>query len=112
VGIYCNDLTTICFIIIYAVNHHLAPPGRVFPWYSRYRDLLLSVGGASDHETFDHPVASIIAISSLSPDPINEIHQLNNMSTPAVVFDKAYIDPTILKYYVLIHDNARGNIDK
>ncbi|KAF9096380.1 Trafficking protein particle complex 8 [Mortierella sp. AD031] len=68
-------------------------------------------GGASDHETFDHPVASIIAISSLSPDPINEIHQLNNMSTPALVFDKAYIDPTILKYYVLIHDNARGNAD-
>lgn len=93
-------------------NEYLnAPPGRVFPWYSRYRDLLLSTGGASDHETFDHPVASIIAISSLSPDPINEIHQLNNMSTPTLVFDKAYMDPTILKYYVLIHDNARGNID-
>ncbi|KAF9909923.1 Trafficking protein particle complex 8 [Linnemannia zychae] len=93
-------------------NEYLnAPPGRVYPWYSKYRDLLLSTGGASDHETFDHPVASIIAISSLSLDPINEIHQLNNMSTPTLIFDKAYMDPMILKYYVLIHDNTKGNID-
>ncbi|KAF9934889.1 Trafficking protein particle complex 8 [Linnemannia zychae] len=93
-------------------NEYLnAPAGRVFPWYWKYRDLLLSTGGASDHETFDHPVATIVAISSLSPDPISEIHQLNNMSTPAVAFDRAYIDPTTLKYYVLIHDNSKGNID-
>ncbi|KAF9190349.1 Trafficking protein particle complex 8 [Haplosporangium sp. Z 11] len=88
-----------------------APPERVFPWYTSYRDLFFSMGGVSDHETFDHPVACIVAISSLSPDPINEIHQMNNMSTPPIVFEKAFMDPAILKYYVLVHDCSKGNID-
>ncbi|KAG0226837.1 Trafficking protein particle complex 8 [Actinomortierella wolfii] len=66
--------------------------------------------GISDHETFDHPVACIIAISSLSADPINEIHYLNNMSTPQAAFDKGYMDPTTLKYYVLIHDCRKGDL--
>ncbi|KAF9116328.1 Trafficking protein particle complex 8 [Mortierella sp. AM989] len=84
---------------------------RIFPWYCRYRDLFFRTGGVSDHETFDHPVACVIAISSLSPDPINEIHQLNNMSTPPLVFEKSYMDPALLKYYVLIHDCSKGNLD-
>ncbi|KAF8977179.1 Trafficking protein particle complex 8 [Entomortierella lignicola] len=84
---------------------------RVFPWYCKYRDLFFWTGGVSDHETFDHPIACVIAISSLSPDPINEIHQLNNMSTPTIVFEKAYMDPTLLKYYILIHDCSKGNLE-
>ncbi|KAG0259994.1 Trafficking protein particle complex 8 [Mortierella polycephala] len=88
-----------------------APPERVFPWYTSYRDLFFSMGGVSDHETFDHPIACIVAISSLSPDPINEIHQMNNMSTPPIVFEKAFMDPAILKYYVLVHDCSKGNMD-
>jgi hypothetical protein len=51
-------------------------------------------------------------VSSLSPDPINEIHQLNNLSTPSIVFEKTFMDPSLLKYYVLIHDCAEGNLDK
>ncbi|KAG0366231.1 ER-golgi trafficking TRAPP I complex 85 kDa subunit-domain-containing protein [Gamsiella multidivaricata] len=88
-----------------------APAAHIFPWYSSYRDLFFSTNGVSDHETFEHPVACIIAISSLSVDPINEIHQLNNMSTPPIVFEKAFMDPALLKYYVLIHDCSKGNID-
>ncbi|KAF9360780.1 Trafficking protein particle complex 8 [Mortierella sp. AD094] len=89
-----------------------APTERVFPWYSRYRDLFFWTGGVSDHETFDHPIACVIAISSLSPDPINEIHELNKMSTPPLVFEKAYMDPALLKYYVLLHDCSKGNLDR
>ncbi|KAF9431013.1 Trafficking protein particle complex 8 [Podila epigama] len=88
-----------------------ASPERVYPWYTKYRDLFFLTGGVSDHESFDHPVACIIAVSSLSPDPINEIHQLNNMSTPSVVFEKTYMDPTLLKYHILIHDCSKGNLD-
>src|SRR5574338_370660 len=64
-------------------RRYIASSESIFPWYTRYRDLFLSTGGVADHETFDHPMACIIAISSSAPDPINEIHQLNNMSTPA-----------------------------
>ncbi|KAI1298025.1 Trafficking protein particle complex 8, partial [Mortierella claussenii] len=84
---------------------------RVFPWYTAYRDLFFCTGGVSDHETFEHPVACIIAISSLSPDPINEIHHLNHSSTPPLVFEKPFMDPALLKYYVLVHDCTKGNLD-
>ncbi|KAF9350587.1 Trafficking protein particle complex 8 [Mortierella sp. NVP85] len=93
------------------LNTLIATTEEVFPWYSGYRDLFFSTGGVSDHETFEHPVACVIAISSLSPDPINEVHQLNNMSTPPIVFEKAFMDPTLLKYYVLIHDCSKGTIE-
>ncbi|KAG0255917.1 Trafficking protein particle complex 8 [Actinomortierella ambigua] len=86
------------------------PAEKQFPWYTEYCNLLLSTGGISDHETFDHPVACIIAISSLSTDPINEIHYLTNVSTPQAAFDKGYMDPTTLKYYVLIHDCRKGDL--
>ncbi|KAG0313384.1 Trafficking protein particle complex 8, partial [Dissophora globulifera] len=88
-----------------------ASPERAFPWYTRYRDLFFNTGGVSDHETFDHPVACVIAISSMSQDPLNEIHQLNNMSTPPLVFERTFMDPSILKYYVLLHDCSKGNLD-
>ncbi|KAG0344580.1 Trafficking protein particle complex 8, partial [Podila humilis] len=88
-----------------------AQPEKVYPWYSKYRDLFFMTGGVSDHETFEHPVACVIAVSSLSPDAVNEIHQLNNMSTPSIVFEKTFMDPTLLKYYILIHDCSKGNLD-
>ncbi|KAF9320941.1 Trafficking protein particle complex 8 [Podila horticola] len=88
-----------------------APPEKVYPWYAKYRDVFFMTGGVSDHETFEHPVACVIAVSSLSPDPINEIHQLNNLSTPSIVFEKTFMDPSLLKYYVLIHDCTKGNLD-
>ncbi|KAF9439180.1 Trafficking protein particle complex 8 [Entomortierella beljakovae] len=42
--------------------------------------------------------------SNFLNDPIGELHQLNNMSTPSVVFEKAYMDPAMLKYYC--HGNS------
>ncbi|KAF9584424.1 Trafficking protein particle complex 8 [Lunasporangiospora selenospora] len=88
-----------------------ASADQVYPWYSKYRDLLLGTGGVTDHETFDHPVASIIAISSFSADPIGDIRKLISTSTSSVIFERAYMDPSILQYYILIHDNARGNLE-
>ncbi|RUP46788.1 ER-golgi trafficking TRAPP I complex 85 kDa subunit-domain-containing protein [Jimgerdemannia flammicorona] len=80
------------------------------PWYSEFRRLLFTFAGASEHETFDHPVAIIIAVSSANPDPINTLLRPYDPASPAPIFDKGFMDPNVLKYYVLIHDAHRTSI--
>ncbi|KAL1917610.1 uncharacterized protein VTP21DRAFT_4003 [Calcarisporiella thermophila] len=81
------------------------------PWYKEYKRLFANFGGISEHETFDHPVACIIAISSNNPEPMETLLQLYNITTPAPIFEKGFIDPNLLKYYVLIHDGHSTSLD-
>ncbi|CAB4404616.1 unnamed protein product [Rhizophagus irregularis] len=39
----------------------------ITPWYSEYRRLFFAFIGVSEHDTFDHPVACIIAVSFIRP---------------------------------------------
>lgn len=74
------------------------------PWYADFRKLVMSLRGISEHETFDHPVAVFIAISSSNPDPIGTITQLYNPNIPSFTIDRPFVDPNILRYYVVLHD--------
>ncbi|KAI9496625.1 ER-golgi trafficking TRAPP I complex 85 kDa subunit-domain-containing protein [Zychaea mexicana] len=65
---------------------------------------MLSLRGITEHETFDHPVAIMIVISSTNPDPMGTITQLYNPNIPSFTVDRPYVDPNILRYYVLLHD--------
>ncbi|CAG8551197.1 225_t:CDS:10 [Funneliformis mosseae] len=81
------------------------------PWYAEYRRLFFTFTGVTEHESFDHPVACIIAISSSNPDPENTLLQLYNDTTPAPIFEKGFMDPNILKYCVLLHDNHKETLE-
>ncbi|CAI2163877.1 1745_t:CDS:10 [Funneliformis geosporum] len=83
----------------------------ITPWYAEYRRLFFTFTGVTEHETFDHPVACIIAISSSNPDPENTLLQLYNDLTPAPIFEKGFMDPNILKYCVLLHDNHKVTLE-
>ncbi|RGB32937.1 ER-golgi trafficking TRAPP I complex 85 kDa subunit-domain-containing protein [Rhizophagus diaphanus] len=83
----------------------------ITPWYSEYRRLFFAFIGVSEHDTFDHPVACIIAVSSSDPDIDNTLHQLSNTTPPAPIFEKGFMDPNILKYYVLLHDNHKVSLE-
>ncbi|ORY05323.1 hypothetical protein K493DRAFT_204561 [Basidiobolus meristosporus CBS 931.73] len=80
------------------------------PWYAEYRRLYIKQFNISEHDTFNHPVACVIAISSQNPDPFNTLQQLHNLAASAPIYDKGFIDSNILRYYVLLHDNQNGNI--
>ncbi|KAI9315655.1 ER-golgi trafficking TRAPP I complex 85 kDa subunit-domain-containing protein [Dichotomocladium elegans] len=77
----------------------------MLPWYTEFKRLMLSVRGISEHETFDHPVAVFVVISSNNPDPMGTITQLYNPNIPSFIVDRPYVDPTIMRYYVLLHDS-------
>ncbi|PWN52637.1 hypothetical protein IE53DRAFT_384894 [Violaceomyces palustris] len=88
------------------------PLEKVTPWFADFRDMLLRHRSVSRHETFGHPVAVLLAVSSRSPDPMNDFARLYEASQSASVFENhPYVDPHILRYYVVIHDVNKSGPD-
>lgn len=71
---------------------------------------LLSATAAGPHETFSHPVASVIAISSRSPAPLETLRQLYAESSTGDSRLPDWANQEYLRYYVLVHDEERDDI--
>lgn len=71
---------------------------------------LLSTSSATPHETFDHPVASVIAISSRNTTPLETLRQLYADSSTGEQRLPDWVNPEYLRYYVLVHDEERDDI--
>ncbi|KAJ4368122.1 hypothetical protein N0V83_006477 [Neocucurbitaria cava] len=82
------------------------------PFYTLYLRRLLSGLPVVPHETFSHPVAGIIAISSRNPHPIEELRRLYNRQHDGDLRFPQWVENDFLRYYVLIHDEETGDIAK
>ncbi|KAB5572100.1 putativeTRAPP complex protein TRS85 [Coniochaeta sp. 2T2.1] len=82
------------------------------PYYSLYLRRLLSGIPLTAHETFAHPVASVIAISSRNPAPIETLRKLYAETSQGDKSLPVWVDPEYLRYYVLVHDEERSDITK
>lgn len=82
------------------------------PWYAQFRHLILSIKGVSEHETFDHPVCILYAVTSSTPDPMATMMELVNKHNIIPGSDRGFIDPNVLRYYVLIHDGQKSSMEK
>ncbi|KAL2761122.1 hypothetical protein ACRALDRAFT_1059211 [Sodiomyces alcalophilus JCM 7366] len=82
------------------------------PYYSLYIRRLLSGIPVSPHETFSHPVACVIAISSQSKSPIEELRTLYNETRQGDKKLPEWVDGEYLRYYVLVHDEERDDITR
>lgn len=78
--------------------------------YSFFLRRMVSGIPVSAHETFSHPVACVLAVSSRHPEPIDALLGLYNTTNNAPI--PRYIDAGFLRYYVLIHDEDNDDIDK
>jgi hypothetical protein len=78
--------------------------------YSFFLRKMLSAMPVSAHETFSHPVACILAVSSHHPEPIDALLGLYNTTNNAPI--PRYIDAGFLRYYVLIHDDDKDDFEK
>ncbi|PWN44882.1 hypothetical protein IE81DRAFT_320856 [Ceraceosorus guamensis] len=86
----------------------------VTPWYALVRDEVLGRRNVESHETFGWPIGMILAVSSASPDPMNAFAALFEASNPhasRAYTDRPYMDSTLLRYYVLIHDVKTSGSD-
>ncbi|KAK1256459.1 hypothetical protein MKX07_008718 [Trichoderma sp. CBMAI-0711] len=80
------------------------------PYYALYLRRLLSGLPISPHETFAHPVACIIAISSRNAAPIEELRRLYSETSQGERRLPSWVDGDYLRYYVLVHDEENDDI--
>ncbi|KAG6986729.1 transport protein particle subunit trs85-2 [Physcia stellaris] len=90
-------------------NRVQKPPQSSSKVYSLYLRKLLSSMLMVPYETFCHPVACIIAVSSHNQSPIETLRQLYNQSGRRI---PTFVGPEYLRYYVLIHDEEQDDITK
>ena len=81
-------------------------------FYSLYLRRMLSGLILSPHETFSHPVALVVAISSRNPSPIEELRSLYSSSNTGEHRLPPWVNNEYLRYYVLIHDEDYDDIKK
>lgn len=81
-------------------------------YYKVFLSRLLSTKQVSPHETFVHPVACVIAISSSEPTPIERLRQLYSQTAQGNRTLPPYANPEYLRYYVLVHDEDRDDFAK
>ncbi|WPH04520.1 Hypothetical protein R9X50_00741200 [Acrodontium crateriforme] len=97
------------------INHKDVPginPHSPSPFYMHYLRRLLSGMPMVPSETISHPVASIIAISSRSQSPIEELRNLFASSNGGEHRLPQWVHNEFLRYYVLIHDEDYDDITK
>lgn len=82
------------------------------PFYSLYLRRLLSGMPLAPHETFSHPVACVIAISSRNASPIETLRKLYEESSYGDKRLPLWVNTEYLRYYVLVHDEERDDIGK
>ncbi len=82
------------------------------PFYTLYLRRLLSGIPLAPHETFSHPVACIIAISSRSKNPIEALRKLYDESSNGEKRLPLWASNEYLRYYVLVHDEEQDDITK
>lgn len=85
-------------------------PDRISPFYTLYLRKLISGVPIAPHETFSHPVACIIAISSRNPNPIETLRELYEESSRGEKRFPIWVNNDYLRYYVLVHDEERNDI--
>jgi hypothetical protein len=91
------------------------------PWYTRYRQEMMRSLRHQEHEMFDHPVATVLVVSSSNEDPVRCFEELSSEHHLPAPFQKAFqiacyetvsipfprqgqYDPSIPKFYILLHD--------
>jgi trafficking protein particle complex subunit 8 len=82
------------------------------PFHRLFLDRLLSASSLSSHETFLHPVACVIAISSRNQAPIETLRQLYSQTAQDSKVSPSFVNPEYLRYYVLVHDEDRDDASK
>ncbi|KAK3004340.1 hypothetical protein RJ639_018256 [Escallonia herrerae] len=81
-------------------------------WFWYFNKELVRTVSFSEHEAFDHPVASLVVVSSKDEEPINKFVDLFNTNQLPSLLNDGAMDPKILKHFLLVHDNLDGTPEK
>ena len=80
------------------------------PWYRVYCDNFMRLLRYSEHETINHPVAVLMGVSSEDENPIQTFTEMYGEEHVPDAMKKTWIDPNLLKFFVMVHDGSNGNM--
>ncbi len=89
-----------------------SPPTLKQPVHTLYLQKLLSSTPIVPYETFAHPVACVIAISSGNSTLLETLHQMYDNTVQDGNRSPPWINTEYLRYYVLVHDEDNDDITK
>ncbi|WWC68664.1 uncharacterized protein I206_102596 [Kwoniella pini CBS 10737] len=73
--------------------------------YPITRSLLLSSRPLASHETFNHPVGVLFAVSTATPDPLGTLNKLHAQQISSAAQNVPWMDgQTVLRFFVVVHD--------
>ncbi len=81
------------------------------PWFDKFREEFLLGLRASEHESFEHPVACLTVVSTANSDPIACFNQLYNPDNPPKLFSDKLMDRDLFRFFILLHDESTGPTD-
>ncbi|KAL6638002.1 hypothetical protein ACP70R_025574 [Stipagrostis hirtigluma subsp. patula] len=85
------------------------PEAELCPlWIKKFNRELMRTLSFSEHETFDHPVACLLVVSSMDKEPISKFVDLFNTNQLPSLLNEGIMDPQILKHYLVLHDQQEG----
>lgn len=87
-------------------------PSQTSLYHKLFLSRMLSAHSLSPHETFLHPVACVIAISSSLPAPIDSLRHLYAQTAQGNKTLPGFVNPEYLRYYVLVHDEDKDDFGK
>ncbi|KAF5747759.1 Tetratricopeptide repeat (TPR)-like superfamily protein isoform 1 [Tripterygium wilfordii] len=107
-------IRTVSFSEHEAFDHPVAcSESEIVPsWFQFINKELIRTVSFSEHEAFDHPVACLLVVSSKDEQPINRFVDLFNTHKLPFLLNDGAMGPKILKYYLLVHDNQDGSLEK
>lgn len=82
------------------------------PIHHEFLRRLLSSTPVVPYETFSHPVACVIIVSSHNPAPIDTLRQLYASTSRESNKVPVWVSTEYLRYYVLIHDEENDDLTK
>ncbi|KAF2838753.1 hypothetical protein M501DRAFT_1031812 [Patellaria atrata CBS 101060] len=85
------------------------PSSSASPYFTHYVKRLLSGIPLTPHETFSHPVACVISISSRNPNALEELRRLYT-ATNSEFRLPPWVSNDFLRYYLLVHDEDHDDV--
>ena len=87
-------------------------PSQTSLYHKLFLNRILSAHTFTTHETFLHPVACVIAISSSLSAPIDSLRHLYAQTAQGNKTLPGFVYPEYLRYYVLVHDEDKDDFAK
>jgi len=82
------------------------------PWYQRYRQLLRASLACGEESMAECPAMMLVAVATSDLDPVSCFEQLDSAHFMPVNYQSGQYDPTVGRFYLLVHDNSAAPSEK